>query len=149
MPLFRPIPLLRMEGAVVLFGSLALYHRTELGWGWFAALFFAPDISIAAYLLGARIGWPLYNLVHSYTAPVLLLVAGVANEGPTLVGLSLIWLAHISWDRMLAFGMKLDEDFWNTHLGRIRAGRRLWESFLARIRPGGAREVATPVDRGT
>ncbi len=135
MRLFSPITLLRLEGAVVLLGSLALYHHFGLHWGWFAALFFAPDLSIATYLVSARLGWRLYNLAHSYVGPLLLLAVGLTASRHSLIALDLIWFAHIAWDRMLGFGMKLDEDFWNTHLGRINAGRLLWEGLVARLRP--------------
>jgi hypothetical protein len=131
---FLPVTLLRLEGAVVFFGSLALYSQVGGGWWWFAALFFAPDISIAVYLASASLGWRSYNLLHSYTGPLLLLAIALSGNREPLIALGLIWLAHIAWDRMLGFGMKLDEDFWTTHLGRIRAGRLLWEQLLRKLR---------------
>jgi hypothetical protein len=134
MRFFLPVTLLRLEGAVVFFGSLVLYSQVGGGWGWFAALFFAPDISIAAYLASARLGWRSYNLLHSYTGPLLLLAFALSGNRDPLIALSLIWLTHIAWDRMLGFGMKLDEDFWTTHLGRIRTGRLLWEELLRKQR---------------
>ena len=44
---FRPIPILRIEGALVFAASLALYQYFNGDWRVFAWLFFAPDISIA------------------------------------------------------------------------------------------------------
>ncbi|MEL7363395.1 MAG: DUF4260 family protein, partial [Bacteroidota bacterium] len=39
-----------------------------------------------------------------------------------VVGIALIWGAHIGFDRALGFGLKLPTGFRDTHLGRIGKG---------------------------
>ena len=114
---------LRIEGAIVLAGSLALYDRFGLGWPTFALAFLAPDLAFFAYLAGARIGALAYNATHSYIGCVVALGAGVLLAHPVLVGAGLIWSAHLGFDRMLGYGLKYAAGFRFTHLGTIgRAG---------------------------
>ena len=53
----------RVEGALVFAAGLALFAASpaELSWGWALALFFAPDLSFAAYAIGPRAGAAAYN----------------------------------------------------------------------------------------
>jgi hypothetical protein len=126
MKLVRPIPILRIEGALVFAASLAVYQRWNGDWRVFALLFFVPDVSILPYIFSSAAGWVCYNTVHSYTWPVLLACAAGAHGPGALLTAALIWCAHISWDRLCGFGLKEGEDFWVTHLGVIEAGRALW-----------------------
>jgi hypothetical protein len=83
----------------------------------FAVLFFAPDVSFAGYLAGPRVGAALYNVAHSYVAPLALATTLLAlGAGPNLV---LVWAAHIGFDRALGYGLKYPSGFGDTHLGRI------------------------------
>ncbi|CAN5622679.1 DUF4260 domain-containing protein [soil metagenome] len=120
----RPILWLRGEGLAVLLLSFALYSQHETGWLTFVVLFFVPDLAMLGYLSGPRTGALLYNLAHTYTAPVLLASAGLIAQNALLIPLALIWSAHIGLDRMLGYGLKMDTAFQDTHLGRIggRAG---------------------------
>jgi hypothetical protein len=86
-------------------------------WGLFALLFLAPDVSLLGYLRSAsKASAAFYNLVHSYVLPLALgLLAW--ELGSWLSGqLALIWLAHISFDRCLGFGLKFPESFRVTHI---------------------------------
>ena len=94
----------------MLIAAVMLYRREQESWLKFALLFLAPDISIAAYLARKRIGAAVYNLVHSYTLPLLLAATGVA------LPLALIWIAHIGFDRLLGFGLKFPDAFQPTHI---------------------------------
>ncbi len=138
--MFRPAVLLRVESVLVLVGSTALYRHHHGSWLPFGLLFFMPDISIALYLVSARLGWRAYNLAHTYASPLVLIGLSLLTGHLRVAVLGLIWCAHIGWDRLLAFGMKLDEDFWETHLGPLTAEQRLWEKFVAlfHARGGGA-----------
>ena len=132
MNFFRPIPILRVEGALVFAASLACYHQARGSWVAFALLFFAPDVSILPYLLGNAAGWASYNTVHSYAWPVLLAGAAWAWGSGNLLGGALIWCAHISWDRLCGFGLKEGEDFWITNLGAIKTGKAIWTALTGR-----------------
>ena len=87
-------------------------------WAWLAALL-APDLSMAGYLLGRRVGAIVYNLAHLYAAALLLLLLGVAGGEVGVMTAGELWLAHLGIDRALGYGLKLRSGFRDTHLGRI------------------------------
>lgn len=111
----------RIEGAGVFAGGLALFLIWPSLIPWWAALliFFAPDISFAAYLAGPRVGAAGYNVVHLYAFGVIVFAAGGALGLPWLGAAGALWLAHSGFDRMLGYGLKSGESFTATHLGRI------------------------------
>lgn len=115
---------LRLEGLVCLALSLIAYERWGLGWGTFAWLFFAPDLSFLGYFAGARVGALSYNLAHSLVGPLLLLALGLVLSSPSALGAGLIWTAHIGMDRALGYGLKYSTGFTATHLGRIGRGQQ-------------------------
>lgn len=111
--------LLRLEGLAVLLLALAAYAQFGAGWGVFALLFLAPDLSFLGYLAGPRTGALAYNAAHSYAGPLALLALGVLGAMPALLAAALVWLAHIGFDRALGFGLKYAAGFSATHLGRV------------------------------
>ena len=117
-------PWLRLEGLAALTAAALLYQHFGLRWFWFGVLFLAPDLSMLGYLAGARIGARIYNLAHSYAAAAIVLAAGLIADltgAPrlSLLGVGLIWCAHIGFDRVLGYGLKSPEGFRFTHLGKI------------------------------
>jgi hypothetical protein len=110
---------LRLEGLAVLAASALAYRHLDASWVRFAVLFLAPDLSMLGYLAGPRAGAALYNAAHSYVGPLVALTAALGASRPELVALGLIWTAHIGFDRMLGYGLKLPTGFQDTHLGRI------------------------------
>jgi len=116
--------LLRIEALCVFVAALVAYRASGAGWGMFAIWFLAPDLSLLAYLVGARSGALIYNVAHSYAGPVGCLVASMLLSAPILTTAGLIWAAHIGFDRTLGYGLKYSAGFSFTHLGRIgRAAR--------------------------
>lgn len=114
----------RLEGLALLAVAALAYGRSEQGWVMFAILFLTPDLSFFGYLAGPRIGALIYNLAHSLIGPLLLAGAGLLTDQGLVFGLSLIWLAHIGFDRALGYGLKSPEAFGVTHLGLIGKARR-------------------------
>lgn len=114
---------LRGEGGAALLIAALLYGHFQLPWFWFGVLFLAPDLSLVGYLAGARIGAWCYNSAHSYLLPTALLALGFLMPSGTiardLVGVALIWGAHIGADRALGYGLKSVAGFRFTHLGQI------------------------------
>jgi|SRR5688500_6032642 len=108
---------LRLEGVVALIGATYLYAHEGGSWLTFAVLFLAPDVSFVGYLAGPRIGAALYNVAHSYVAP-LMFAATLLSAGVWPL-LALVWVAHIGFDRALGYGLKYPSAFGETHLGRI------------------------------
>jgi type IV secretory pathway VirB2 component (pilin) len=113
----------RLEGAAALGFAVIAYAQLGQSWLVFALLFFVPDLFMLGYLRSARFGATTYNLLHTYAAPAVLALLGLAT-GPLAFGLALIWLGHIGFDRMLGYGLKLPEGFEHTHLGPIGKARR-------------------------
>ena len=121
-----PLVWLRMEGVFVFILSILFYARTEASWWLFLTMLWAPDLSIAGYWLGARVGAVAYNVAHSYVGPVALagVVVVVAASHQALLSYCLIWMAHIGMDRALGYGLKYPDAFKSTHLGTLGVGRR-------------------------
>jgi hypothetical protein len=84
----------------------------------FAALFLVPDLSLAGYLAGVKIGATVYNIVHTLTGPVALIGYSIFAMHLRLLPYGLIWTAHIGMDRMLGFGLKYATRFNDAHLQR-------------------------------
>jgi Domain of unknown function (DUF4260) len=115
----------RAEGVLVLAAALAVLALGGQPFVWWAGIliFFAPDLSFAAYLAGPRRGAMVYNAVHLYGFGAAVAALGVATEQPSLIGAGLLWLGHAGFDRMLGYGLKLPDGFQSTHLGRIGKDR--------------------------
>jgi len=117
-------PWLRLEGLATFIIAGLLYWHFHLNGFWFAVLFLAPDLSMLGYLAGPRFGATLYNLGHNHLAAGIVLAAGLIADitgAPrlALLGIGLIWCAHIGFDRALGYGLKSPESFRLTHLGKI------------------------------
>jgi hypothetical protein len=115
-----PLPLLRLEGAAVLVASVYAYHWAHGSWLLFALLFLTPDLSMFGYLLNAGAGSIAYNAIHTYVGPLLLAAYSTATDRRTALLISLIWIAHIGFDRLLGFGLKYRTQFKDTHLSPAR-----------------------------
>lgn len=111
----------RIEGGLILAGALVMYVQYVDLMPWWAALlvFFAPDLSMMAYGFGARAGAAVYNAVHIYAFGLVFMALGYAFALPVLAATGVLWLAHSGFDRALGYGLKLNEGFSFTHLGRI------------------------------
>lgn len=111
--------LLRIEGSAVLLLALYFYTQTEMGWGWFFLLLLAPDLSMFGYMVNKKIGSYVYNLIHTYSLPLLLIILTFSLQQEFLVAIGIIWVAHIGMDRMFGYGLKYTTDFSSTHLQKV------------------------------
>lgn len=111
--------LLGVEGLAVLLLCIFMYSRVSGDWLTFALLFFVPDLTFIAFGLGARAGTIAYNLMHTYTAPLLLAGVSLLLDNQTGVALALIWAGHCGMDRAVGYGLKYVTGFKDTHLGRV------------------------------
>jgi hypothetical protein len=114
-----PAILLRLEGVVVFFGAIALYISQGASGLLFGLLLFAPDLSMVGYRINPRFGSWMYNAVHTYALPAMLLALAFAARWAPGIHIALIWFAHIGMDRMLGFGLKYPTNFKDTHLQRV------------------------------
>jgi hypothetical protein len=119
--LTRPAILLHIEEATLLILTLFAYQHLHASWLLFAILFLTPDLFMLGYLINPRIGAATYNLVHTLTLPLALLLASYIEHWPLTTALALIWTAHIGSDRLLGYGLKYPTCFKDTHLQHIPA----------------------------
>ena len=94
--------ILRAEGLGYLVLACAMYQVLGLSWLHFFAWFLLPDIAILVYVFAdARAGVWAYNLTHSSVGAAAVGLAGVLLQWPVCWQISLIWFAHIGFDRAL------------------------------------------------
>jgi hypothetical protein len=117
-----PRLLLRLEGVALAAAATLVFAHAGYSWWLFAAAILAPDLSIAGYLGGPKIGAGIYNGAHTTLAPVALGLLGFGLDQPAARAVALVWLIHIGIDRALGYGLKYGAGFGFTHLGPI--GRR-------------------------
>ena len=112
-----PRLLLRIEG--VTYAALALIGYAYSGYSWwlFAALILVPDVSMLGYLINRNVGAATYNLMHTLTFPILLLLGAALFGNMFLLAVGTIWVVHIGADRALGYGLKYATAFGDTHLG--------------------------------
>ena len=74
---------------------------------------------MVGYLGGTRLGAITYNLAHSTPLPAAVIALGWWQHEPLVLAFALVWLAHIGMDRALGYGLKYNDHFQHTHLGRL------------------------------
>ena len=97
-----------------------LFSGLPYSWGLFAILFFVPDLGMLGYLVNPRIGALTYNLTHHFGVATALYIAGGLSGQPALQLAGTVVLAHLSFDRILGYGLKYADAFKHTHLGSLK-----------------------------
>lgn len=113
---------LRSEGLCELALAVAIYAHLGASWTIFALAFLTPDIAFLGYFVNPRIGAIAYNTTHSLLVATLFALLTLLFA-PSLAPYSLIWFAHIGFDRSLGYGLKSVTGFQHTHLGAIGSAR--------------------------
>ena len=114
--LTSPAILLRAEEAVLLTLAIFAYQHLHYSWLLFALLFFTPDLFMLGYLINTRVGAVTYNIAHTLTFALALLLASYTEHWQQATAFALIWVAHIAFDRLLGYGLKYPISFKETHL---------------------------------
>ena len=78
-----------------------------------------PDISVAGFAAGSRVGTFTYNLVHNWAPGLVILALAVLFASLGLELVAAILIAHVGMDRAAGYGLKLPNSFKDTHLGRM------------------------------
>ena len=112
----HPRQFLRVEGLAVLAAALAVYFALDGPVWLLVVLALAPDLSMLAYLAGARVGSLGYNLFHTYALPLALGGLGVWLDATLAVLVAAVWAGHIGADRFFGYGLKFESGFGDTHL---------------------------------
>ncbi len=110
---------LRLEGLAAFIGGVVLFGASGGNWLFIIPLILLPDISVAAYLAGPRIGSFTYNLFHNWVPGITALGIGVWLDTPAILLIAAILIAHVGMDRAAGYGLKLPTSFKDTHLGRM------------------------------
>lgn len=106
------------EAATFVASAIALYCFSA-EWWWFLLLALGPDISVLGYLAGNRWGAALYNIFHHKGMAIAVGASGFALNNEILILSGLVLFGHSAMDRMFGFGLKYNEGFAFTHLGKI------------------------------
>jgi hypothetical protein len=106
---------LGLVGAGLAIAAVVTQHAS---WWQLVVFSMAPDLSfLAGMSSGLARGQlhpravPLYNAVHRYWAPAVLVVVTLVLHSPEWLAAGLAWTAHISFDRSLGFGLRTKEGF--------------------------------------
>jgi hypothetical protein len=106
------LPLRRLAWAALFAGSLGAALALDAGAWQLWALLVAPDAALfVGFGRGLEKGQlhpravPLYNALHRPIGPIVLAIASVWLGQEWLVG-ALAWLAHISIDRAVGYGLR-------------------------------------------
>ena len=116
--ILRPSFFLRAEALCFFFASCEAYHLLfPSHWVFFACLFLVPDVSLLAYLRGPDAAASVfYNVMHNYALPGLFVILAVLLHRMMSGEVGLIWITHISMDRVLGYGLKYPGSFKFTHM---------------------------------
>lgn len=114
---------IRADAAAIFIATLWAVHVTHGSWTWFFAVFLVPDLSMAGYLFGRRVGAAAYNAGHMFAWPLMLLAVGLAAHGSAITTAALSWTGHIGFDHAMGYGAKLPTSFEHTALGLIGRSR--------------------------
>ena len=114
--IYELIPLLRLEGFAIGLAAIFAFANLEQSWTLFAILILAPDLAMASYAFGSRVGAITYNAMHSYIGPAVVgAISWFAGWSEATAPVT-IWIAHIGLDRAIGYGLKHRSGFKNTHL---------------------------------
>jgi len=112
----EPRVFLRVEGLAALTIALWGYFTLDGSIWLLIVLALAPDLSMIGYLAGPKVGSLSYNIVHTYTLPLVLGGFGFYADIRIALLVALIWAGHIGADRLVGYGLKFESGFKQTHL---------------------------------
>lgn len=110
---------LQLEGLAVFVAGAIAFGRLGGEYLWFLPALLVPDLAIAGYLAGPRVGAFVYNLVHNWALGLAVIGAGLALGITPLAIAGAALIAHTGMDRSVGYGLKFVTGFGDTHLGRI------------------------------
>jgi hypothetical protein len=111
--------LLKLEELAMFFASIYALHYLQVSWWWYLIVFVGPDISMIGYLAGNKVGAACYNLFHHKGIAIAILMTGIFLSNWNLEVIGLVLFGHSSLDRFAGYGLKYNEGFKFTNLGKI------------------------------
>ena len=113
--------LLRIEEVAIFGLSLFMYTQLPYGWGMYALLILAPDLSMVGYLSSPAMGTLRYNIAHHRGVALAFWGAGYYFGISPLMLAGVILFSRASFDRIFGYGLKYSDVFKHTHLQEIPA----------------------------
>ena len=110
---------IQLEELAMFLLTIYLFSQLHFAWWWYPALILLPDLSMAGYVLGNKVGAIAYNIVHHKAVAIIFYVAGLYLHNEILQLTGLILFGHSSMDRMMGYGLKTFAGFKFTSLGEI------------------------------
>ncbi len=116
--------LLFLEEAGQFLLGIILFSRLDFAWWYFPACILLPDFSMFGYLANPKTGAWIYNFFHHKGLAVIIYGIGIALSSPFLLLSGVILFSHSAMDRLFGYGLKFEDAFNNTHLGKIGNDKR-------------------------
>ena len=115
---------LQLEELTMLLLGIYVFGFLNYSWWVFLVFFLAPDIGMIGYSAGSKAGAFMYNLFHHKGLAIFIYLAGFFFMNELLQLIGVIMFSHAAFDRLLGYGLKYEEGFKFTHLGRIGITKR-------------------------
>ena len=111
--------LIKSEELLMFLFSAFLFSQLEYPWWLYFVLILSPDIGMLGYIFNTKVGAFIYNLFHHKGISVALLAIGMYLNISWIALTGIILFGHASMDRMFGYGLKFEDSFKNTHLGKL------------------------------
>jgi len=111
--------LIKLEELGQLVLAILLFSQLDYAWWLFPACLLLPDLSMIGYAAGPKVGAFSYNLFHHKFLAVIVFALGFLLHIPVLAFAGTILFGHSAMDRIFGYGLKYNDGFQHTHLGRI------------------------------
>ncbi|UXU25415.1 DUF4260 domain-containing protein [Staphylococcus aureus] len=111
--------IIRLENACVFISVVSVYFIFDFSLLIFLLFLLVPDISMVGYAVNKDTGSKVYNLGHTYVLPIIITLLYLVTNEEKILQISLIWLAYISMDRTIVYGLKYALDFDKTTIQKV------------------------------
>ncbi|MEA5460523.1 DUF4260 domain-containing protein [Arcicella sp. LKC2W] len=111
--------LLKLEELAEFILGIFIFSHLDFAWWYFPLLLLSPDIGMLGYLVNPKIGACLYNLFHHKALAIMILAFGFVQHNQLMMMVGTILFSHAAFDRAMGYGLKYEDSFANTHLGKV------------------------------
>lgn len=111
--------LLKLEELGQFLFAILLFSQLDYAWWIFPACLLLPDLSMVGYIFNRKSGAWLYNLFHHKLVAICVLIIGFWMDDSAVTLAGIILFGHAAMDRIFGYGLKFQDHFNHTHLGRI------------------------------
>lgn len=119
----RKLPILRIEGIVLVAASLTAFSQFEISFLWALGAILLPDLLFPKKFRENLWVERVYDVLHTYPLPSLAMFISVVTDyrfEHTSTGFVFLWFTHIGFDRLIGRGAKYDGRFVDRQLALAR-----------------------------